>query len=88
MERNTKKILRQYLLLALIMVVMIESVVSLSYGDEDKKIRYGFSIFAGTGDVFYDKPDMRVYGFLPRISLPLLKIEELGFRIRRKLFLL
>ena len=73
MERNTKKILRQYLLLALIMVVMIESFVSLSYGDEDKKMRYGFSIFGGTGDAVLSKIDMRVYGFIPRITLPLRK---------------
>ncbi len=73
MGRNAKKILRQYLLPVLIMVVTIESVVSLSYGDGDKKMRYGFSIFAGTGDAIYSKTDMTVYGFLPRISLPLYK---------------
>jgi hypothetical protein len=79
MGRNTKKILRQYLLLALIMVMMIGSVVSLSYGNEDRKVRYGFSIFGGTGNVFSDEPGIMVYGFLPRISLPLYKNWDLEF---------
>ena len=79
MGRNTKKILMQYLLPALIMVMMIGSVVSLSYGDEDRKVRYGFSIFGGTGNVFSDEPRIMVYGFLPRVSLPLYKNWDLEF---------
>ena len=64
---------KSYLLSSLILFVIIGSIVSYSYGEEEKKTTWGFSIFGGTGDAIHSKPDMKVYGFLPRISFPLKK---------------
>ncbi len=65
---------KSYLLSTLIVVVMIGSIVSYCYGEEEeRKTKWGFSILWGTGDVFYTRTDMKVYGFLPRISFPLRK---------------
>jgi hypothetical protein len=47
------------------------SIVSYSYGEEEKKVKWGFSILGGTGDAIYTKTHIREYGFLPRITLPL-----------------
>ena len=80
MARNNRGIAAQkYLLMALIMVVMVGSAVSRSYGAEDRNVRYGFAVFGGTGEVFQSKPDFTAYGFLPRISLPLYKNWDLEF---------
>lgn len=45
-----------------------------SYGEEEeKKVKWGLSVFGGTGDAVYSKADMVVYGIIPRITLPLRK---------------
>ncbi len=65
---------KSYLVSTLILFVIIGSVASYSYGEEEeRKTKWGFSILWGTGDVFYTRTDMKVYGFLPRISFPLRK---------------
>ena len=64
---------KSYLLSTLLLFMIVGSIVSYSYGEEEKKTKWSFSIFGGTGDAFYSKADMWVYGFLPRISLPLRK---------------
>lgn len=64
---------RNYLFSTLILFVITGSIASFSYGEEEKKTRWGFSIFGGWGDATYSKIDTQVYGFLPRISLPLCK---------------
>ena len=64
---------KSYLLSTLILFVIIGSIVSYAYGEEEKETKWGFSILWGTGDVFYTRTDMKVYGFLPRISFPLHK---------------
>jgi hypothetical protein len=52
--------------------VIIGSIASYSYGEEEeKKPKWGVSIFGGTGDAVLSKIDMKVYGFIPRITLPL-----------------
>jgi hypothetical protein len=63
---------KSYLLSTLILFMTVVSIISYSYGEE-KKTTWGFSIFGGTGDAIHSKTDMTVYGFLPRISLPLYK---------------
>ena len=62
---------KSYLLSTLILFVIVGSIASDSYGEEEKKAKWGFSVLGGWGDAFYTQTDMRVYGFLPRISLPL-----------------
>ncbi|MGO8990540.1 MAG: hypothetical protein ACLQGU_05740 [bacterium] len=66
---------KSYLLSTFILFVIIGSIVSYSYGEEqeEKRTSWGFSILGGTGDVFYSKTHIREYGFLPRITLPLCK---------------
>jgi hypothetical protein len=64
---------RRYLLPILIIFMILGSIVSYSYGEEEKKINWGFSVFGGTGDATLSKIDMKVYGFIPRITLPLRK---------------
>lgn len=65
---------KSYLVSISILFVIIGSIVSYSYGEEEeRKTKWGFSILWGTGDVFYTRTDMKVYGFLPRISFPLRK---------------
>jgi len=63
----------RYLLPTLIIFVIIGSIVPYSYGEEERKVKWGFSIFGGTGDAIYSKADMEVYGFIPRITFPLRK---------------
>ena len=64
-----------YVLSTLILFVIIGSIVSYSYAEEqeERKTGWGFSILGGTGDVFYTKTHIREYGFVPRVSLPLRK---------------
>ena len=64
---------KNYLLSTLILIVITGSIVSSTYGEEEKKTRWGFSILGGWGDATYSKVDTEVYGFLPRITLPLYK---------------
>ena len=69
---------KRYLLFTLILFVMIGLTISYSYGDE-KKVKWGFSILGGTGDAVHSKPDMAVFGFLPRISFPLHRNWDIEF---------
>ncbi len=64
---------KSYLLSALLLFMIVGSIVSYSYGEEEKKVKWGFSIFGGTGDAILSKIDMKVYGFIPRLTLPLYK---------------
>ncbi len=74
MKKNSNGVsYKSYLLSTLIVFMIIGSIVSYSYGEEERKAKWGFSIFGGTGDAIYSKTDLKVYGFLPRISLPLYK---------------
>jgi hypothetical protein len=72
---------KRYLLSTLILFMIIGLIVSSAYGEEkdEKKVRWGFSALGGTGDAFYRQPKTNVYGFLPRISLPLHKNWDLEF---------
>ena len=65
---------KSYLVSTLILFIIVGSIVSYSYGEEDeKKVKWGFSVFGGTGDAIYSKAHLEVYGFIPRITLPLYK---------------
>jgi hypothetical protein len=65
---------KRYLIPTLIIFVIVGSIVSYSYGEEDEKnIKWGFSVFGGTGDAVLSKIDMKVYGLIPRVTLPLHK---------------
>jgi len=65
---------KRYLLPTLIIFVIVGSIVSYSYGEEEEKnVKWGFSVFGGTGDAVLSKIDMKVYGLIPRVTLPLYK---------------
>ena len=63
---------KSYLLFMSILFVMIGLLIS-SANAEENKVKWGVSVLGGIGDAFYRKADMKEYGFLPRISLPLYK---------------
>ena len=63
----------RYLFPTLLLFMTIGSIVSYSYGEEERKARWGFSILGGTGDAVLSKIDMKVYGLIPRVTLPLRK---------------
>jgi len=66
---------RRYLLPTLIIFAIVGSIVSYSYGEEEeeRKAKWGFSVLGGTGDAIHSKTDLMVYGFIPRMTLPLYK---------------
>ena len=64
---------KSYLVSTLLLFIIVGSIVSYSYGEEEKKVKWGFSVFGGTGDAIYSKAHLEVYGFIPRITLPLYK---------------
>lgn len=74
---------KNYLLFAFILLLMIGSLTSYCFGEEEseRKIRFGFSAFGGTGEALArsGRPAMNVFGFLPRIDLTLFKHFDLEF---------
>ena len=75
MKRNCVGVsYKSYLLSTLLLFMMIGSIVSYSYGEEEEtKVKWGLSVLGGTGDAVLSKIDMKVYGLIPRITLPLRK---------------
>jgi hypothetical protein len=70
---------KSYLIFTSILLLTGESLISYSYGEEEKSVKWGFSVFGGTGDAYYNIPDMSVFGFLPRIDLALHRNWDLEF---------
>ena len=70
---------KSYLLFIFILLLMIGSLVSYSYGREEETVKWGVSVFGGTGEATRNKPHMSVYGFLPRIDLALHTNWDLEF---------
>ena len=80
MKKIWKKILsKRHWLFTFIAFVMTGSIISHSYEEEVSRVKYGFSIFRGAGDAWHNEIDMTVYGFLPRIDLPLHRYLDLEF---------
>ena len=74
MKKNCVEVpCKTYWVSTLLLFMVIGSIVSPSYGEEEEKAKWGFSIFGGTGDAVLSKIDTRVYGFIPRVTLPLRK---------------
>ena len=61
----------------IISLIIIILSFSNSYGEEDGKARWGFSLSAGTDQK--SKNDLTMYDFLPRVDLPLHKNWDLEF---------
>jgi opacity protein-like surface antigen len=70
---------KSYLLFIFILLLMIGSLISYSYGREGETVKWGVSVFGGTGEATRNKPHISVYGFLPRIDLALHTNWDLEF---------
>jgi hypothetical protein len=80
MEKSCKIILiKRYFIFAFVALMALGTFIPSSHGEEVSKIKYGFSVFGGIGDVWHREIDLTTYGFLPRIDLPLLRILDLEF---------
>ncbi len=74
MKKNWMSVPHQgYLLSALLLMMIVGSIVSYSYAEEEKRVKWGFSVLGGTGDATLSKIDMEVVGVIPRVTLPLCK---------------
>jgi opacity protein-like surface antigen len=71
--------IKRNLVFVFALFIMFGASISHPYGEEVSKIKYGFSVFGGTGDAVHNKPDISVFGFLPRIDLALHKNWDLEF---------
>ena len=63
--------------ITIISLVIVVLSFSNSYGEEDGKIKWGFSLSLGTDQK--SKNDLTMYAFLPRVDLPFHKNWDLGF---------
>ena len=80
MAKNFKGLsIKRSLIFVFVLFIMIGSFISHPYGEEVRKVKYGFSVFGGTGDAWHNETDMTVYGFLPRIDLALHRNWDLEF---------
>jgi opacity protein-like surface antigen len=80
MARNFRGLsIKKNLAFAFVFFIMIGSFLPHSYGEEGSKTKYGFSVMGGAGDAWYSKPDMTVFGFLPRVDLALHRNWDLEF---------
>jgi len=50
---------------------MIGPLISHSYGEESRNIRYGVSVFGGIGDAWHHETEFTTFGVLPRIDVAL-----------------
>lgn len=70
---------RAFLLISFFVFFAMGAFPPLSSGEEPRTLRYGVSIFGGTGDGWHGKPDLGVYGVHPRIDLALHRNWDLEF---------
>jgi len=80
-EKSLKGVLRKWnlliILISLLMLLMIDSMPSYSYGDEEGRMKWGFSFSSGTDQ--RSRNDLTKYDFLPRADLGLHKNWVLEF---------
>ena len=74
-----KALSKNHWIFTVVTFLMAGSIVSSSYGEEVSRLKYGFSVFGGAGDAWHNETDMTVYGFLPRVDLPLHEHWDLEF---------
>jgi hypothetical protein len=68
---------KRCLFFTLVAFVIVGPMISDSYGEEESKVRYGFSVLGGFGDATRSQPHLSVYGILPRVGLALHKNWDL-----------
>ena len=59
--------------------MMFGPLISHSYGEEPSKLRYGVSVFGGSGDAWHNETEFTTFGVLPRIDVALHKNWDLEF---------
>jgi len=80
MRRIWKTLNRRFLLITFFALsTVFGSLISPSYGEGLRNLRYGVSILGGAGDAAHSKPDLTTYGFLARVDLPLHENWDLEF---------
>jgi hypothetical protein len=80
MRRIWKTSSKRFLLITFFaFLTVFGSLISPSYGEDLRNLRYGVSILGGAGDAWHDTPDLTTYAFLPRVDLPLHKNWDLEF---------
>ncbi len=62
---------RSLVIASFVFFAMFGSLLSHSYGNEPRNIRYGVSVFGGIGDAWHNETEFTVYGVLPRIDVAL-----------------
>jgi len=62
---------RSLLIAFFVFFAMFGSLISHSYGEESRNLRYGVSVFGGIGDAWHNETEFAVYGVLPRIDVAL-----------------
>jgi opacity protein-like surface antigen len=74
-----KKLSKRHWFFVFVSFMAVGSIISLTYGEENSKVKYGFSIFGASGDAWHNEVDLTAYGFLPRLDLPLHRNWDLEF---------
>jgi hypothetical protein len=60
-------------------LTMFGSLISPSYGQDRRNLRYGVSILGGVGDAWHNETELTVYGVLPRVDVSLHRNWDLEF---------
>jgi len=72
-------LIKRHGFIAFVSIMLMGFMISLSHGEENTRVKYGFSVFGGAGDAWHNKTDLTVYGFLPRVDVPLHRNWDLEF---------
>jgi len=70
---------RSLLIAVFVFFMMFGSLISHSYGEESRNLRYGVSVFGGSGDAWHNETEFTVLGVLPRIDVALHRNWDLEF---------
>jgi hypothetical protein len=70
---------RSLLIAFLVFFAMFGSLISYSYGEESRNLRYGVSVFGGIGDAWHNETEFTTFGVLPRIDVALHRNWDLEF---------
>jgi len=79
-ERKQGILNTRFLLIAfLVFFAVFGFLTSQSNGEESRKLRYGVSVFGGSGDAWHNETEFTTFGVLPRIDVALHRNWDLEF---------
>jgi len=70
---------RSLLIAFFVFLMVFGSLISDSYAEESRSLRYGVSVFGGIGDAWHNETDFTVFGVLPRVDVALHRNWDLEF---------